>query len=59
MTFKIQGMRRVSEALLGTYLRTFPCVAILGVRQCGKTTLLGSLPSGWKRFDLELSLIHI
>ena len=46
-------MRRASEALLGTYLRTFPCVAILGVRQCGKTTLLGSLPSGWKRFDLE------
>ena len=31
----------------------FPCVAVVGVRQSGKTTLLESLPTGWKRYDLE------
>lgn len=31
----------------------FPCVAIIGARQCGKTTLLQTLPDGWKKFDLE------
>jgi len=46
-------MDRASSELLREYLRAFPCVAILGVRQCGKTTLLGSLPAVWKRFDLE------
>ncbi len=35
------------------FLGTFPSVAIVGVRQCGKTTLLGSLSSGWERFDME------
>ncbi len=33
--------------------RHFPCVAILGVRQCGKTTLLATLPDAWQRFDME------
>jgi hypothetical protein len=28
-------------------------VALLGGRQCGKTTLLQTLPAGWKRVDLE------
>ncbi|MEP6832273.1 MAG: ATP-binding protein [Gemmatimonas sp.] len=46
-------MKRATEALLNTYLETFPCVALLGVRQCGKTTLLQTLPSHWKHFDLE------
>ena len=46
-------MKRAAEQLLAEYLATFPCVAILGVRQCGKTTLLGSLPRGWTVFDLE------
>ena len=47
------GMKRTSETLLGAYLKTFPCVALLGVRQCGKTTLLETLPASWRRFDLE------
>lgn len=33
----------------------FPCVALLGARQCGKTTLLSFLPENWKIFDLEKS----
>ncbi|MCE2725380.1 MAG: AAA family ATPase [Planctomycetaceae bacterium] len=28
-------------------------MAIIGPRQCGKTTLAGSLPADWRRFDLE------
>jgi len=35
------------------FLRTFPCVGIIGPRQCGKTTFLQTLPKSWKRFDLE------
>jgi predicted AAA+ superfamily ATPase len=46
-------MKRAVQTLLAEYLATFPCVAILGVRQCGKTTLLNTLPSAWQTFDLE------
>jgi predicted AAA+ superfamily ATPase len=28
-------------------------VVITGVRQCGKTTLLDTLPKGWHRLDME------
>lgn len=49
----MQGMKRSYESLLLSYLEMFPCVALIGVRQCGKTTLLDVLPEGWKRFDLE------
>ncbi len=49
----MQGMKRACERLLSEYLATFPCVAIIGPRQCGKTTLLGTLPEDWRRFDLE------
>lgn len=51
-------MRRAYEALLRSYVGTFPCVALIGVRQCGKTTLLRTLPSGWKLFDLERRADH-
>lgn len=51
-------VKRAYEALLHSYLETFPCVALIGVRQCGKTTLLQSLPSGWKGFDLERRADH-
>jgi len=46
-------MKRSYENLLLSYLDIFPCVALIGVRQCGKTTLLDALPEGWKIFDLE------
>lgn len=52
------NMNRAAAALLHEYLATFPCVAILGVRQCGKTTLLGTLSSEWKVFDLERRADH-
>lgn len=38
---------------LAKLLRHFPCVALNGVRQCGKTTLMGALPGDWQRFDME------
>ncbi|MCF6239232.1 MAG: ATP-binding protein, partial [Candidatus Marinimicrobia bacterium] len=38
-----------------TLLTHFPCVAITGVRQCGKTTLLATFPKTWQRFDMEHS----
>lgn len=47
------GMNRNAQALLAEYLSLFPCVAIVGPRQCGKTTLLGGLDDTWRVFDLE------
>lgn len=38
---------------LDTLLGFFPCVALFGVRQCGKTTLLHQLPGNWRYFDME------
>ena len=53
LSLKLIGMDRAWSTLLNTYLTRFPCVAILGVRQCGKTTLLRGLPKPWKIFDLD------
>lgn len=52
------AMKRSYASLLASYLKTFPCVALFGVRQCGKTTLLQTLPAGWKLFDLERRADH-
>ena len=46
-------MIRQYEKLLKEYLGFFPCVALIGPRQCGKTTLLQALPRHWKVIDLE------
>lgn len=46
-------MIRQYEKLLKEYLLFFPCVALIGPRQCGKTTLLQTLPKDWKILDLE------
>jgi predicted AAA+ superfamily ATPase len=46
-------MKRLYEDLLHEYLEMFPCVAVLGARQCGKTTLVRGLGHGWKYYDLE------
>ncbi len=54
----MQGMKRVAESLLRSYLQTFPCVAVIGIRQCGKTTLIKTLPDTWKHFDLERRADH-
>ena len=47
-------MIRKYEKLMKEYLDFFPCVALIGSRQCGKTTLLQTLPKEWKVFDLEM-----
>ncbi len=44
---------RHTTTLLLEYLGFFPCVGLIGSRQCGKTTLLGQLGKGWLHFDLE------
>jgi predicted AAA+ superfamily ATPase len=46
-------MKRYALNLVKELLAYFPCVAITGVRQCGKTTLINQLPKEWKIFDLE------
>jgi predicted AAA+ superfamily ATPase len=46
-------MKRAYSGLLARYLEYFPCVALVGVRQGGKTTFLGELGPDWKVFDLE------
>jgi predicted AAA+ superfamily ATPase len=51
--FILRGMKRLYEEIIGRHLAEFPCVAILGPRQCGKTTLLRTLPPDWRHFDLE------
>lgn len=52
-TFILLGMKRHATPLLLELLTLFPCVAIIGTRQCGKTTLLQELPDAWKIYDLE------
>ena len=49
----MQGMKRNALDYINELLTYFPCVAITGVRQCGKTTLINQLPKTWKIFDLE------
>jgi len=49
----MQGMERMYQELLVELLTLFPCVAVVGVRQCGKTTLLQQLAAPWQLFDLE------
>lgn len=34
-------------------LTLFPCVAVIGTRQCGKSTLVKKLGSHWQYYDLE------
>lgn len=49
-------MKRHNLQLLYKYLNLFPCVVIIGPRQCGKSTLLKKVQDTnqqWKYFDLE------
>lgn len=46
-------IKRLYFDLIQKYCSYFPIVAIIGVRQCGKTTLLKTLGDEWKLFDLE------
>jgi len=46
-------LKRNIEEKVNNLLEYFPIVIILGVRQCGKTTLAKQLRPHWKHFDLE------
>jgi len=48
-------MERIYQTQLNELLNLFPCVAIIGVRQCGKTTLIQGLPKPWQLYDMEKS----
>jgi len=53
VAFNLQGMGRHIQARIDEALSLFPCVALLGVRQCGKTTLINNLPKNWKQYDRD------
>ena len=46
-------LKRKCSQLVEEYLEYFPCVALIGPRQCGKTTLLHNMPGDWIHYDLE------
>jgi uncharacterized protein len=45
--------KRYLEKKLNHLLKMFPVVAVIGARQCGKSTLVKNLRPGWKYYDLE------
>ena len=49
----MDGYKRFVQDKINTLLKSFPAVAILGVRQCGKSTLAKMLRPKWSYFDLE------
>jgi hypothetical protein len=49
MTGYIRNLEQKADFLL----QIFPVIIIIGVRQCGKTTLVKKLRPHWKYFDLE------
>lgn len=48
-------LKRNIENKVNELLKLFPVVAILGTRQCGKTSLAKTLRPNWKYVDLESS----
>jgi uncharacterized protein len=54
-TTKMPDKKRNIEKKVNELLGFFPVVIILGVRQCGKTTLARMLRPKWRYFDLERS----
>jgi predicted AAA+ superfamily ATPase len=49
----MDGLERNIQQKINRLLENFPIVAILGVRQCGKSTISRTLGVDWKYFDLE------
>lgn len=45
--------KRVLEEKINRLLDMFPVVAVIGPRQCGKSTLVRGLRGDWKYYDLE------
>lgn len=51
----MSDIKRNLEEQVDKLLKLFPVVVILGVRQCGKTSLVKKIRPKWKYFDLERS----
>lgn len=49
----MDGIKRLITPKINELLQNFPILVILGVRQCGKSTLAKALGPHWKYFDLE------
>jgi predicted AAA+ superfamily ATPase len=49
----MMGKKRFLKNKLKKLLTMFPVVAVIGPRQCGKSTLVQSMGKGWKYYDLE------
>jgi predicted AAA+ superfamily ATPase len=47
------GKKRAEKNKINQLLKMFPVVAIIGPRQCGKSTLVKQLRPNWKYYDLE------
>jgi len=47
------GKKRILEEKINRLLEMFPVVALVGSRQCGKSTLVKQLRPDWKYYDLE------
>lgn len=45
--------KRLIEHKIDRFLDMFPVVAIIGSRQCGKSTLVKNIRPDWKYYDLE------
>jgi hypothetical protein len=49
----MKGKKRVLAEKIEALLQMFPAVAVIGSRQCGKSTLVQTLFPDWKYYDLE------
>ena len=49
----MKGKKRMLAEKIEALLQMFPVVAIIGSRQCGKSTLVQTLLPDWKYYDLE------
>lgn len=45
--------KRILAEKIKLYLQMFPAVAVIGPRQCGKSTLVQAVAPDWKYYDLE------
>ncbi len=52
-TFKMSDISRTAESLIRALLARFPCVAVLGARQVGKTTLIKKVLPRASFYDME------
>jgi uncharacterized protein len=52
-TLRMSDIKRNLEDQVDHMLTLFPLIVILGVRQCGKTSLVKKIRPDWQYFDLE------